>query len=140
MSDKILESIAKRFEDEPYRKKFGMDLVGLDYGYSKIKMIFNDDLENILGIAHGGAIFSLMDEAFEMASNSYGTVAVALNVNVTFIKSPSRGDILFAEAKETSISRRIGTYDITVKTDASNLVARCQALVYRKKEKLPFLQ
>ncbi|RZN70144.1 MAG: hotdog fold thioesterase, partial [Candidatus Methanolliviera hydrocarbonicum] len=90
------------------------------------------------GMAHGGAIFSLIDEAFETASNSHGTVAVALSMNITFIKPPSRGDLLFAEAKETSVSRRIGTYDITVKNDVGDLIATCQALVYRKKDKLPF--
>ena len=139
MEDKILDSIIKRVEDEPYRKKFGMELVELGYGYSKVKMTFKEDMENIFGMAHGGAIFSLIDEAFETASNSHGTVAVALSMNVTFIKPPSRGDVLFAEAKETSVSRRIGTYDITVKNDVGDLIATCQALVYRKKDKLPFL-
>lgn len=139
MNDKILESIVKRFEDEPYRKKFGIEIVRLDYGYSKVKMIFKEDTENILGMAHGGAIFSLMDEAFEIASNSHGTIAVALSMNITFIKPPLRGDVLFAEAKETSVSRKIGTYDITVKNDADDLIATCQALVYRKKDRLPFL-
>jgi len=138
VEDKILDSIIKRVEDEPYRKKFGMELVELEYGYSKVKMTFKEDMENIFGMAHGGAIFSLIDEAFETASNSHGTVAVALSMNITFIKPPSRGDLLFAEAKETSVSRRIGTYDITVKNDVGDLIATCQALVYRKKDKLPF--
>ena len=41
----------------------------LDAGHSKVKMIFNADMENMFGMAHGGAIFSLLDEAFEMAAN-----------------------------------------------------------------------
>jgi len=135
MEDKILDFIIKRVEDEPYRKKFGMDLVELKHGYSKIKMIFREDMENMLGMAHGGAIFSLIDEAFETASNSHGTVAVALNMNVAFIKPPSKGDVLFAEAKEISVSRKIGTYNITVKNGVGDLIATCQALVYRKKDR-----
>ena len=139
MDDKILGSIIKRVRDEPYAKKMGIEPVALDAGYSKVKMIFKEDMENMFGMAHGGAIFSLLDEAFEMAANSHGTVAVALSMNITYIKPPSTGDVLYAEAREVSRSGRIGTYAINVKNEGDNLIAICQALAYRKRDKLPFL-
>ena len=51
-------------------------------------MKFTPDLENFLGMAHGETRFALIDEAFETASNSHGTVAVALNMNITDISPP----------------------------------------------------
>ncbi len=137
--DKIFDAIIKRVREEPYAKKMGMELIELDEGYSKVKMTFKEDMENIFGMAHGGAIFSLIDEAFETAANSHGTAAVALSMNVTYIKPASAGDVLYAEAKEVSSSGRIGTYMINVENDGGDLIAICQALVYRKKEDLPFL-
>jgi len=83
--------------------------------------------------------FKFLDEAFEMAANSHGTVAVALSMNITYIKPPSTGDVLYAEAREVSRSGRIGTYAINVKNEGDNLIAICQALAYRKRDKLPFL-
>ena len=138
MTEKILNSLTKWVKIEPYAKKIGMELVELGYGHSKVKMTFKEDMENMFGMAHGGAIFSLIDEAFETASNSHGTVATALSMNVTFIRPPMKGD-LFATAEETSRSKRIGTYDIDVKSDKGELIATCQAIVYRKQDKLPFL-
>ena len=55
------------------------------------------------------------------------------------IKPPSTGDVLYAEAREVSRSGRIGTYAINVKNEGDNVIAICQALAYRKRDKLPFL-
>ncbi|PXF53098.1 MAG: thioesterase [Candidatus Methanophagaceae archaeon] len=137
--NKIFDAIIKRVREEPYAKKLGIELIELDEGYSKVKMTFKEDMENIFGMVHGGAIFSLIDEAFETAANTHGTVAVALSMNITYIKPVSAGDVLYAEAKEMSLSGRIGTYVINVENEGGDLIALCQALVYRKKHELPFL-
>jgi len=137
--NKIFDAIIKRVREEPYAKKLGMELIELDEGYSKVKMTFKEDMENIFGMVHGGAIFSLIDEAFETAANTHGTAAVALSMNITYIKPVSAGDVLYAEAKEMSLSGRIGTYVINVENEGGDLIALCQALVYRKKHELPFL-
>jgi acyl-CoA thioesterase len=50
------------------------------------------------------------------------------------------GSRLRAEAREISLTRRTASYLITVTDAQDQLVATCQALVYRKEEKLPFLE
>jgi acyl-CoA thioesterase len=139
MGEEIFEAIRKRVAEEPYAKKMGLKLVEVDEGYALVEMRFTEDMENVFGMAHGGAIFSLIDEAFEVASNSHGTVSVALSMSVTYVSSPNKGDTLLAEGKEVSRSNRVATYDIRVKTARGNLIAICQALVYRKRDPLPFL-
>ena len=139
MEEKIRKAMFKQVENEPFAKKFGLRLVGLDAGYSKVEMHFTQDMENIFGMAHGGALFALIDEAFETASNSHGTVAVALNMNVTYVAPPSPSGKLTAEAREFSRTNRTANYDIKVIDDQGKLIASCQALVYRKGDPLPFL-
>ncbi len=140
MSQDIYTAIHARVKQEPFAKKLGMKLIEVSKGYSLVEMKLTRETENIFGMTHGGAIFSLMDEAFETASNSHGTVAFALNMNVTYISAPRTGDILRAEATEISKTMRTGHYSIKVKDAKGGLIAVCQALVYRKKEKLPFLE
>jgi acyl-CoA thioesterase len=101
-------------------------------------MVYNEAIDNIHGMAHGGAIFSLVDEAFEISSNSHGNAAVALNMNVTFIRPAVRNTVLRARSTEISKGAKTATYQITVE-DNEGLVAVCQALAYRKRDKLPFL-
>jgi acyl-CoA thioesterase len=91
-------------------------------------------------MAHGGALFALMDEAFETASNSHGTMAVALNMNISYLSSPSAGARLTAQAKELNRTHKTAVYDIQVVDDKNHLIASCQALVYRMEKPLPFIQ
>ena len=140
MDDKVLNAIFKKVENEPYANKLGMKLSKLDQGYSLVEMYFTEDVANIFGMPHGGAIFSLVDEAFETASNSYGTVALALNMNISYLKAPSVGDVLYAEAKEINRSSRISNYNIEVKNNRNELIAVCQTMAYRKNDILPFIE
>jgi len=79
------------------------------------------------------------DEAFETASNSHGTTAVALNMSIGFLASPNYGSILVAEAREINRTIRTAVYDIKVREKSDRLIASCQALVYRTGKPLPFL-
>jgi acyl-CoA thioesterase len=137
--EKIFAAIRKKVALEPFARKLGLELVKIDSGYSLVKMVFTPEIENIFGMAHGGAVFSLIDEAFETASNSHGTIALALGVNVQYIRAASPGETLLAEAKEVNRSSRISHYDIAVKNEADELIATCKAMAYRKKDRLPFL-
>ncbi len=135
----VFDAIRKKVEAEPYARMLGIELVELEQGRAVTKMKFSERIENVFGMAHGGAIFSLIDEAFGAAANSYGTVALALNVNVTYIKSPSSGDVLYAEAEEVSRTNRISTCHICVKNGDGDLIATSQAMAYRKRDIHPFL-
>ncbi len=64
MDEKVREAIFAQVEKEPFAKKFGLKLIGLERGYSKVEMKFTPDMENLFGAAHGGALFALIDEAF----------------------------------------------------------------------------
>ena len=94
-----------------------MKLVDLQRGYAKIEMRFTQDLENMFGMAHGGAIFSLIDAAFELASNSHGTMAIALSMNINYLASPGKGTLLTAEAKEINRTKKTAAYDIRASDD-----------------------
>lgn len=140
MDNRVKEAISRRVAQEPFAKKFKLKLVDLKEGYSRVTMTFTPDMENIFGMAHGGAIFALIDEAFQTACNAYGTMAVALNMNITYLSSPAPGSNLLAEAKEYSRTAKTANYDIKVTDEQGNLIASCQALAFRKGKPLPFLE
>lgn len=139
MDEKIRAAILKQIAQEPFGKKFGLTLVDVQEGYARVEMPFTSDMENMFGMAHGGAIFSLIDAAFEVASNSHGTMAVALNMNINYLASPAKGARLTAEAREINKTRRTATYDIRATDDSGKLLATCQSVVYRLDKPLPFL-
>jgi acyl-CoA thioesterase len=139
MDERIRNAILKQLSAEPFAQKFGLQLIDIQEGYAKVEMAFTQDMENMFGMAHGGAIFALIDTAFEIASNSHGTMALALNMNINYLASPAKGSKLTAKAKEINKTKKTAAYDIIVTDDKNNLIAACQALVYRMEKPLPFL-
>jgi acyl-CoA thioesterase len=135
----IFGLIKENVEKEPYVKLFGMKVLELREGYSKVQMKVNKEHLNLHNTIHGGAIFSLVDVAFGSASNSYGNVAVALNLDINYTRPSDPGDVLTAEAVEVSRGRTVGTYNIKVKNVKNKIVASCQAIAFIKKERLPFI-
>ncbi len=139
MGKDILEIIKENVEKEPYVKLFGMKVLELRQGYSKVQMKAKKDHLNLHHTTHGGAIFSLVDVAFGSAANSYGNIAVALNIDINYIRPSNPGDILTAEATEVSRGRTVGTYNVLVKNGQGKTIASSQAIAFIKKEKLPFM-
>ena len=92
MDQKVSDAIYAAVKKEPFAKVMKMNLVELELGYSAVEMIYDPaNMDNIYARAHGGAVFALIDEAFETAGQTDGTIAVALNVNVTYTASPEPG-------------------------------------------------
>ncbi len=136
---KIISKVKENIEAEPYAKLFGIKILELAAGHSVVTMEVKKEYDNIFGITHGGAVFSLLDVAFGSAVNSYGTVAVALNVSINYIKPSVAGDVLIAEAIEETRSNRIASFKLSVKKSTGEIVATAQSIAYLKNEKLPFL-
>ena len=139
MSEKVFEALRGRAKDEPYAKLLGLELLKVEDGYALVRMAFTESHRNIYGRCHGGALFSLIDEAFQFASNSSGRIEIALNVSLSYVKAPSDGDVLQAEAKLVSRSRRVSHFLIEVRNTSGDLMASCQATAYRRDDPLPFL-
>jgi acyl-CoA thioesterase len=140
MDQKIRNAIYDAVEKEPFAKAMKIKLVKLELGYSAVEMMYDPNhMNNIYARAHGGALFALIDEAFETACQTDGTIAVALNVNVTYVSSPDAGVKLRAEAKQNSQTKKTAGYDIKVSDQNGNLIATCSALAYRTGKPIPFL-
>ncbi|MBJ6800262.1 PaaI family thioesterase [Geomonas propionica] len=140
MDEKLKQAIFRQVELEPFAQTLKMELVQLEEGFSAVEMSYDAGvMNNMFGRAHGGAIFSLVDEAFETVCQTVGCVTVALNVSVNFVASPELGARLRAEAREVNSTRKTASYDIKVHDQNGILIAVCQALAYRTGKPLPFV-
>ena len=140
MDRKVKAAIIGAVKNEPFARALNMELVELEKGHSVVQMSYEPDkMNNIYARAHGGALYALIDEAFETAGQTDGTVAVALNVNVTYVASPKPGLQLKAEANRISQTRKTASYDIKVTDENGDLIALCQALAFDTGKPIPFL-
>lgn len=121
------------FKNDRYAALTGIEIIETGIGYCKAKLEIKDKHLNAANVIQGGAIFTLADLAFAVASNSHGQLALAINVNITFLKGKSEGT-LFATAREIADPKRIGAYDVSVSDENNDLIAQFNGLVYRKNE------
>lgn len=130
----LVRRAVEAVENEPFASKMGIRLLDCAPGFARVEMTPTEELGNLFHMVHGGAIFSLIDEAFQVACNSHGTLAVALGLSISYLKAPAMDIPLQAEAREVSRNPRIATYETTVKDERGNLIATASATAYRKKE------
>jgi acyl-CoA thioesterase len=130
-----MEAVRNFFKNDRFAEHLGIELLEVSKGRAKAKMEIKNHHLNGVNIAHGGAIFSLADLVFAVASNSHKTIALAINASISFLKAVT-GGTLIAEATEVSINPKLATYDIRVTNENNELIALFQGTVYRKKDKI----
>ena len=130
------DELKRIFKSDKYAELSNIELLTAGPGRATAKMTLHPHHLNALKTVQGGAIFTLADFTFAVACNSHGTMAVALDVSIVFMKAATTGT-LWAEAREASKNFKVGLYNVDVKDDTGDLVAQFQGVAYRKKDKLP---
>ena len=130
-----MQVIRNFFKNDRFAKHSGVELLEVSPGYAKTKMEVQDRHLNGVDVVHGGAIFTLADLAFAAASNSHGTVAVAINASIWYVKAGRQGT-LYAEAREESRNPKLATYYIEVTDESGEMIAKFEGMVYRKKDQI----
>lgn len=95
-----------------YAARLGIELVAPDP--VTIHMTLGEDHLNFHDTAHGGAVFSLADCAFSLASNAAGPTALAIDTHLAITAPAAAGDVLEARAEEVTRGRTLATYRVTV--------------------------
>ena len=86
-------------------------------------MLIDEQILNVHGFVHGGALFSLADTAAGAASFASGRDSVTLNGCIHYMK-PGKGGKLIGVASEISRGRTTGVYEVFIYNDASTLLSR----------------
>jgi acyl-CoA thioesterase len=123
------------FRNDRFAAHVGIELLEVSPGRARARLVIDERHLNAVGLAHGAAIFSLADLVFAVASNSHGSVALGVNVAISFLRS-ARPGTLIAEAEEVSLNPKLATYLIRVTDEDDDLVALFQGTVYRKRDAL----
>ena len=121
------------FAADRYAALTGVEIVEAGKGYCKARLIIDDRHLNAANVVQGGAIFTLADLAFAVASNSHGQLALAINASISFLRGITTGT-LYATASEVGVPKRIGAYDVLVTDEQGEIIARFNGIVYRKRE------
>jgi acyl-CoA thioesterase len=133
-----LSELEPLITSSPLLATVGGTVVDWGPGWAVVDVPTSAALTNIAGTVHGAVVTAAADCALEIASNSYGRMAVAVALNGQFTAAAEPGTTLRAVAHEVSLSRALASYRIEV-TDGSTpetgrLLAWFQATAHRSRE------
>lgn len=119
---------AAMWEGDAASRELGLRVVETGEGRAVLEMTVEPRHCNGHGICHGGVTFTLADSAFAYASNSRNRTTLAQHNSITYLAPAHPGDVLRAEAEETSLTGRSGIYDVTVSDNAGRRIALFRGL------------
>ena len=123
--------LASVLSDVPLHKALAIELVAWLPGSATLTMTTTSDHANLAGTVHGGILFALADAAFEVACNSHGRVALALETTCHYSRAATVGETITAGASEMARSRRTASYRIDVRDRSGDLISWYMAMAYR---------
>ena len=120
----LLEKIKAIYQQDRFATKVtGVELVAVGKNYAKTKLVITPEHRNVVGQVMGGAIFTVADFAFAVASNIGAPETISVDSHIVFLNG-AKGDTLYAEAECVKAGRRSCTFLIHVTDNLNTKVAQ----------------
>ena len=118
-----IEELTKRFQGDRFAAQAGVEIREAEPGRALCAMPLRPCHMNANNTPMGGAIFTLADFAYAVASNGFtDKIIVSQQVAITFL-APARGTELLAEAKCLKSGRTTCLYEVDVRDELGTYVA-----------------
>lgn len=118
-----MEELTKRFHEDRFAAQAGVEIREAEPGRALCAMPLRTCHMNANGAPMGGAIFTLADFAYAVASNGFtDKIIVSQQVAITFL-APAKGTELLAEAKCLKSGRTTCLYEVDVRDELGTYVA-----------------
>jgi len=124
---RAIEEQIRIFNASEFARLLGMEITEALEGYSRVTMDCAGRM-NPGGVAHGGAIFALADQAFGIAANCCGVHRVAISASILYI-APAKGKLV-AIARRVADNGTCDTYRVMV-YEGERTVAEFTGVAFR---------
>lgn len=121
--DKLQEARELFAKDKYATELSGAYIEEIGESYARCSMKLTDNHRNAYGGIMGGAIYTLADLAFAVASNFEKEMATVSLVGQATFLSMSKGSVLYAEAKLIKDGRTNCFYNVSVTDDLGKKIA-----------------
>ncbi|MCL2346624.1 MAG: hotdog fold thioesterase [Planctomycetaceae bacterium] len=123
----FLERVLER---DRFTALVGIQIEEVRHDYAKVSLVIEQKHLNGVDIAQGGAVFTLADYAFALASNTGEKVAVGIETSISFMRPTREGEKLFAVAEKLFSSKSLASFLVSVTNQDDQLVAQFLARAF----------
>ncbi|MFA5689337.1 MAG: hotdog fold thioesterase [Kiritimatiellales bacterium] len=123
--------LAEHLKHDRFIEHVGIERFLCDNGTWSARLTVEPKHLNGLGIIQGGAVFTLADHAFAIASNTDDRTSVGLQTSMSFLAPAKEGDMLTAHVREVSRRRTVSLYEVEIVNEQSgDLIALFTGTAY----------
>ena len=131
-SDFTLSSDARSLlAADRFANLLGVSLVSSADGETAAQLTVREEHANFLGMTHGGVIISLADIVMGLSANAGQEAAVAVDMQISYVRAARPGDRLTARGRLLSSTRSFGWYQVEVQNQEGKPVGLFRGTVYR---------
>jgi len=120
--------------EDPLARFLGIRIDEVRHGFARCSLPVRPEYLNAVNRAHGAAVAAVADQAFAVACNSMGSMAIAVNLSISYFAAAAAGETITAEATPVNVGRKVSTWRIEVRGEDRRLIASCQGIAYHKKK------
>ena len=126
-----LNELRELYKNDKFATNAGCRIIEADSDKVICEMEICDSVLNAHGGVMGGAIFTLADFAFAVASNLNGVPSVAIESNISFYTA-TKGTKLIAKCTTDRDGRTLGHYTVEIKDDLGKKIAGFTSVAFHK--------
>ena len=124
----------KLFKDDRFATEAaGIEIEAVDEKHVRCRMEIRPTHLNAAGVVMGGAIFTLADYTFAIASNQESMSSVSVSSTIEFMRATT-GPVLFAESTRLRDGHSLCFYQIDIIDEKGRNIARVTTTGYRRDE------
>lgn len=116
------EQIRMYFQNDRFATENGVVIELAEEGLARCSMTLTEHHQNAMGAVMGGAVFTLADFAFAVASNWQGITHVSRTCQITYLGT-AKGGKLIATARRIKEGRQTCYYLVEITDDLGSQVA-----------------
>lgn len=122
INDYAQSVIEKINQENPFLKDSLLRIEQLEDGFAAASMTADEEILNIYGMVHGGALFALADTAAGVCALMDSRHVVTLNSSISFVHAAGPGKIM-ARARRVHAGRSTGVYQADLFSSDGKMLA-----------------
>ena len=126
----IAQTTCVKLYDSDFSKHMGLYTVEQGYGYCKVRLDIQKEHMNPIGSVHGGALFTMADEACGIAASTTGGICTTVDSHIEFLNAAIGVKYLTAEAKPKKIGKKIRSFIVEIKDERDRLIATADFIFF----------
>ena len=116
------EMMMDRFRRNPFAGYVGIVPEEVGEGYARARLPYRQEITNVGGTVHGGALYSLADMTASYAAVSYGDNAVTSSADFHYVSAAANTENIHAEARIIKRGRKLIVTCCDITDDAGKLL------------------